>query len=326
MRINKKAIFLVIAITFCLFGLLPDSAKGQTIHSSQSYNYLINTTQQHKHLSFLTSLETGGRSAASIGNLRCREYIANEFEKYGLLPLSIKGYIQEFHLPKYSGKGGNVIGYIPAQTKNAKYIVIGAHYDNIGLIDDTLYPGADDNASGVTALLQLAQAYAKRFNDYGKGKFNIVFVAFDANNMSMLGSRTFVQKSGISPSKIELMINLDQVGSNLVPPTENKEYMLVLGANKLPQWSRNALEFANTTYGINLHLDHTYYGSSQFYNIFYKISDQQSFTEIGVPALLFTSGITNHTNKETDDLSNVSLDILNKRIDLIYRFLWLIMQ
>jgi cell division protein FtsZ len=152
------------------------------------------------------------------------------------------------------------------------------------------------------------------------------FVAFDANNMSMLGSRTFVQKSGIAPSEIECMINLDQMGSNLVPPGKNKEYLLVLGADKLGKWNRSALEFANTTFGLNLDIDHTYYNSTQFYNIFYRLSDQQSFTEIGVPALLFTSGITDHTNKETDDLSNVSFEVLGKRIRLIYQFLWLIMQ
>ena len=326
MKINNKTIFFLFALISFLIILFPNGLSGQVIHSSQRYNYVINKEVQEKHMTFLTSYQTGGRSVASKGNLDCRNYICAEFEKYGLLPLSAKGYVQEFHLPKYSGKGGNVIGYIPAKSKRAKYIVVGAHFDNIGLIGEKLYPGADDNASGVTALLQIAQAYGKKFSECGGGKFNIVFVAFDANNMSMLGSRTFVQKSGIAPSEIECMINLDQMGSNLVPPGKNKEYLLVLGANKLGNWNRSALEFANTTFGLNLDIDYTYYNSQQFYNIFYRLSDQQSFTEIGVPALLFTSGITDHTNKETDDLSNVSLEVLDKRIRLIYQFLWLIMQ
>lgn len=58
--------------------------------------------------------------------------------------------------------------------------------------------------------------------------------------------------------------------------------------------------------------------------IFYRLSDQQSFTEIGVPALLFTSGITKLTNKEGDNVQSLNLEVLRKRIELIYRFLWLI--
>lgn len=326
MRVNNKFTIYIFFTTFLLFSCTSFLLKGQSIHSSERYNYLIDKQEQIKHLQFLSSFETGGRNVDSPGNLKCREYISNEFEKYGLLPLRLSGYIQEFYLPKYSGKGGNVVGYIPASHKRAKYIIIGAHYDNIGLIKDKLYPGTDDNASGVAALLQIAKAYGKKYQENGGGKYNIVFVAFDANNLSMLGSKTFIQKSGIAPYQIECMINIDQIGSNLVPPSENKDYILVLGADKLSDWKANALGYANTMANLNLDIDHTYYNSPQFYNIFYKLSDQQSFTEVGVPALLFTSGITKHTNKETDDLSNVSLEVLDKRIRLLYRYLWLIMQ
>lgn len=326
MRVNIKFTIYIFFTTLLLSGATPILLKGQSIHSSERYNYLISKEEQKKHLEFLSSYETGGRSVDSKGNMKCREYISNEFEKYGLLPLKLSGYIQEFHLPKYSGKGGNVIGYLPAAHKGAKYIIVGAHYDNIGLINDKLYPGTDDNASGVAALLQIAKAYGKKYQQNGGGKYNIVFVAFDANNLSMLGSKTFLQKSGIAPYEIESMINIDQIGNNLVPPGENKEYLLVLGANKLSEWKAGAIDYANDVFDINLDIDYTYYNSVQFYNIFYKLSDQQSFTEAGVPALLFTSGITKHTNKETDDLSNVSLEVLDKRIKLIYRFLWLIMQ
>ena len=118
MKIHNKTIFFLFALISFLIILFPNGLSGQVIHSSQRYNYIINKEVQEKHMTFFTSYQTGGRSVASKGNLDCRNYVCAEFEKYGLLPLSAKGYVQEFHLPKYSGKGGNVIGYIPAKNKS----------------------------------------------------------------------------------------------------------------------------------------------------------------------------------------------------------------
>jgi hypothetical protein len=120
------------------------------------------------------------------------------------------------------------------------------------------------------------------------------------------------------------MVNIDQIGSTLTPVGEFDEYIQVLGGNKLDTWQKEQLDFANEFFGLGLCIDYSYYGSQQFYDIFYRLSDQQSFTEVGIPALLFTSGITKHTNKETDTVGTLSLGVLQRRIELIYRFLWLI--
>ena len=98
----------------------------------------------------------------------------------------------------------------------------------------------------------------------------------------------------------------------------------MLGGNKLKGWQQEQLEFANRYFGLGLHLDFSYYGSPDFYDIFYKLSDQQSFTERGIPALLFTSGITKLTNKEGDRVESLDLEVLKRRIELVYRFVWLI--
>lgn len=222
-------------------------------------------------------------------------------------------------------KGYNVVGYLPAARKDAGYIVIGAHFDHIGSLGERFYPGADDNASGVAALLELAQAFAQRYREKGDLGHNIVFVAFDGNNYSLLGSTHFVSRCGIPYEKITCMINLDQMGSTLAAPGETPEYLLVLGADKLQPWQKEQMDFANSFFSLGLHLDYTYYGSPEFYNIFYKLSDQHSFTAAGIPALLFTSGITGHTNKESDVVANLDMPVIQKRIELIYRFLWLIL-
>lgn len=343
---------------FAIMALILSAAAPRLqaqVHSSSSYAYLLDEEGTRSHIDFLTSSRIAGRAAGTPQAREVAEYIAAQMESYGLLPFRSVSFFQPFNLPAAGGgqgtasgsgysytdayrratgsavqedgvkKGYNVVGYLPAARKDAGYIVIGAHFDHIGSLEERFYPGADDNASGVAALLELAQAFAQRYREKGDLGHNIVFVAFDGNNYSLLGSRHFVSRCGIPHGKIACMINLDQMGSTLAAPGKNPEYLLVLGADKLQPWQKEQMDFANSFFRLGLHLDYTYYGSPEFYNIFYKLSDQQSFTAAGIPALLFTSGITSHTNKESDIPANLCMPVLQKRIELIYRFLWLIL-
>ena len=316
--------------TFVLFTLISFAASAQ-VHSSSGYEYLISTKQQEQHLKELTSSNATGRATGTSGANLIRDYIANEFRSYGLRIWRGK------HIHKFlvnSGKssiagqppldGYNVAGFIPSHIPNSNYIIIGAHYDHMGTINGKLLPGADDNASGVTALLELAKAFAEMAKRGDLITSNIVFVAFDANNRNCQGSKTFARDMIISPNRVTCMVNIDQIGSSLSPISNNPKYMLILGAENLKVWEKEQINFANRLEPEQLELDYTYYNSPGFYNIFYKLSDQQSFTEMGIPALLFTSGITTVTNKESDNISNLNIPILDRRIRVIYRFIYLL--
>lgn len=319
---SVRKFFTIAAILF-LFASVSAQLHAQ-IHSSSAYRYLLSEESLQKHLEFLTSEDIAGRAAGSPQAKMIADYIAGEFEKYGLQPLKSVSFLQPFNLRQGKGKGYNVVGYLPAQKRNADYIVVGAHFDHIGRIDGKVYPGADDNASGVAAMLELAKALGKRYSERGNLNHNIVFVAFDANNLNLQGSRYFASHFTTYPASITCMLNIDQIGSTLAPVGEKEEYLLILGGNKIQGWQREQLDFANGYFGLGLQLDYSYYGSPEFYDIFYRLSDQQSFTERGIPALLFTSGITELTNKEGDNMENLNLEVLQKRIELIYRFLWLV--
>ena len=335
-------------VIFAAMAILTVVSASAQVHTSNSYRYLLTREGTLKHLENLTSDDVAGRGAGTSQAMRTAEYIAECLESYGVKPFRSVSFFQPFSLPAGKGgstsytqayrevtgsssgvkiekKGHNVVGYLPSGRKNAPYVIVGAHFDHLGIIDGKVYPGADDNASGVTALLELARMFGKRHQERGDLEANIVFVAFDGNNFSLQGSRHFVSRLGIPASEITCMVNIDQIGSTLSPVGENPEYLLVLGGNKLKGWQKEQLDFANEWFGINLEIDHTYYGSQDFYDIFYRLSDQQSFTAAGITALLFTSGITKHTNKETDCVDNLDVDVLVKRIDLIYRFIWLIL-
>ncbi len=308
--------------------------QGQ-VHSSSAYRYLMDKDEVMWHIEHLASVGMAGRAAGTPQAKEVADYIAAEFASYGLEPFNSKDFLQPFNIHvrgKLSGStsgsgnltGYNVAGYVPAKEKFAPYIVVGAHFDHIGTHGGKFYPGADDNASGVAAMLAIAKAMGKRYKERGDLKHNIVFVAFDGNNHNLAGSRSFLAGSRIPSHRIDFMANLDQIGSTLAPVGECGEYLLVLGADKLEPWQKEQLDFANGFFRLGLCIDYTYYGSRQFYDIFYRLSDQQTFTGAGVPALLFTSGITGHTNKESDVPQTLSPDVLMRRIELIYRFLWLV--
>lgn len=340
---SVRNFFATVAI-FILVCIAAPMLHGQ-VHSSSSYRYLLTEEGAMEHIGFLCSEKIAGRAAGTPQAKEVADYIARAFEQYGLQPFRSVSYFQPFSLAnqKVSGssyieqyrqrsqgnnadvkKGYNVIGYLPAKNKNADYIIVGAHFDHIGAIGDKFYPGADDNSSGVAAMLEVAKALGKRFVEKNDLEHNIVFVGFDANNLNMQGSRYFVQKMGIPVHKVTCMLNLDQIGSSLAPVGKNPEYLLILGAEHLSGWQREQISFANEFFALGLQLDFSYYGSEEFYKIFYRLSDQKSFADAGIPALLFTSGITKHTNKESDIADNLNPAVLLKRIELIYSFLWLL--
>ena len=125
-----------------------------------------------------------------------------------------------------SGRTGhNVVGVTPGWFRS--YIVVGAYFDGLGTLDGAFYPGADSNASGVAALLDLARELASACDD----RTGIIFVAFDGHNADLAGSRAFLERFR-REYRISLMVNLDILGSSMAPLHKNQaDYLIALGAN-----------------------------------------------------------------------------------------------
>ena len=95
----------------------------------------------------------------------------------------------------------------------------------------------------------------------------------------------------------------------------------MLGNESLKPIRRDLLRICNRMFAIDLEIDLTYYGSKNFTRMFYRLSDQRIFIDNGIPAVLFTSGITMNTNKPRDNAETIDTEILRKRIFLIYHWL-----
>lgn len=126
----------------------------------------------------------------------------------------------------------------------------------------------------------------------------------------------------ITRKQIALMVNIDQIGSTMSPLKSGREdYIIMLGTESLKPIKRDLLNACNRMFAIDMDIDLTYYGSENFTKVFYRLSDQRVFVENGIPAVLFTSGITMNTNKTRDNAESINLEILRKRIYLIYHWL-----
>lgn len=247
-----------------------------------------------------------GRRSGSIGASRAASLIARRFEQAGLHPYGGEWY-HDFNLTD-SLSGRNVVGFVPGTS--GKYIVLAAYYDGLGTIDGVLYPGADANVSGVVALELVASLLRRDVRD------GVIVVAFDAHHNNYAGAKAFWRELSGSGVKPRLMVNLDTIGSTLAPVRARRpRSLMVLGGKKY----RSVLEESAALGCVDLHFD--YYGSERFTRLFYsKLGEHSVFLEKGVPAVLFTSGVTFNTNKPTDTPQSLDLEALRSRILCVVRF------
>ena len=109
---------------------------------------------------------------------------------------------------------------------------------------------------------------------------------------------------------------------NLAPLTKGRnDYMIMLGKHSLKPAERELLSYCNRSTGLHMDIDYTYYGSKNFTEVFYRLSDQKVFVENRIPAVFFTSGITMNTNKTRDNAENLNYEVLRKRLELIYHWI-----
>lgn len=189
-----------------LYVLLAPTASGQSLSDRLS---------THVHVMASDSLE--GRGLGTVGKDRATAYLVRHFEAAGLTPLGSNGFVQAFPLrfQLVNVEAYNVVGMLEGSDPALKeeYIVLGAHYDHLGFSitrdGRTVFPGADDNASGTAALIELARLMASAPSRPAR---SIIFAAFDAEESGLLGAEEFVRNPPVPLPAIKAMFSLDMVG------------------------------------------------------------------------------------------------------------------
>lgn len=340
------------------------------VPSGRNAEKYISSESLRREVEFLSAPSFGGRASGTRGATEAAFWISRHYASIGLMPFD-GSWSRSFRLPAEGGTDGmhgtggmrgtdgtratratsggstlknddegcrgavgrNIIGFLPGKNTSGKdkYVIIAAHYDSHGVIDGNLYPGADSNASGVVAMLNLAVMFGKMKElgrDYGK---NLIFVATDAKERNSAGAEALMAeiRSGslrnpssgeaITMDKIYATVVLDIIGSTLEPIHKGRnDFLIMLSGGQFTF----DLTRANEGPGLGLDIATNYYGSQSFTEMFHRrFGDQKVFTQNGLTCAVFTSGITMLTNKTSDTAGTLDYEILRKRIFLIFHWL-----
>lgn len=268
----------------------------------------------------LASDSLQGRDTGTPYELMAAEYISKRFEDIGLAPKGVNAYYQTFSFTPSNDPhketsfdsiagdgtitGTNVVGYIDNQA--ATTVIIGAHYDHLGMggegslfrgEEPAIHNGADDNASGVAVMLNLAQ----RIVDSTLTDNNFLFIAFSGEELGLLGSNFFVKNPTVDMSKATYMLNMDMVGRL---NEENK--LAVYGVGTSPVFSQTL--FANNQGRFDITENQSGTGPSDF----------TSFYLADIPVLHFFTGQHEDYHKPSDDAELLNYDGMQKLSDFVF--------
>ncbi|MFO0911236.1 MAG: M20/M25/M40 family metallo-hydrolase [Isosphaeraceae bacterium] len=226
----------------------------------------------------LCAPEFQGRRGA--GGRRASELLVERFRKLGLTPLFGDAFTQSIPDPAGIGIIGRNVGAMlrgSDEKLRDEYVIVSAHYDHLGKNGELIYPGADDNASGVAMMLELARHYSEAPT---KPRRSLIFVGFDLEEAGLFGSRFFVEHAPVSLNAIKLFLTADMIGRSLGGVC--KPYVFVMGSEHAPSL-RKTIEKAGTGEPVKVGL----LGSDI---LLLARSDYGPFMSRKIPYLFFSTG------------------------------------
>jgi Zn-dependent M28 family amino/carboxypeptidase len=195
----------------------------------------------------------------------------------------------------------NVIGIVPGSDESLQYqyISVTAHYDHDGIKNGIIYNGADDNASGTTAVLESA----RQISSLRKNKRPVIFIFFSAEEKGLLGSDYYVNNTDYI-SDVIANINVDMVGR------ESSDTIFVVGSGRISGEYYRLVEEANKE-TVHFHFDYSYDQEGHPERIYYR-SDHWKFAQKGIPAVFFTDMHKADYHKPTDDAERINYEKVEK--------------
>ncbi|MDR1405903.1 MAG: M28 family peptidase [Prevotellaceae bacterium] len=272
-----------------------------------------------QHVRALASDSMQGRQTGTGAAFMAADYIAGQFEKISLDKPCDSTYFQAFIT---TVPGVNVVGVIEGSDLKEQALVISAHYDHLGVFNGNIYYGADDNASGVAAMLETAEALGAMMRSGYRPRRSIVFIAFDAKEQKMAGSAYYTDNPLFPLRHTVANLNIDAVGRVEGSPNGQRNYLFLVGANRVSSDLQDISDYVNRTRKINLTLDYTFYNSPTFSDIFYLFSDQYHFGKHRIPVVYYMDGLHDDLNKPTDTEELIDYKILRDRTRLIFYTAW----
>ena len=235
MEKKKLIIFSTVIIVFSVisvalfYGYGLHNKEGEPrIADNIEAKVIVERTRIKDHIQKLTADDFQGRRAGTPGEAEAALFLAQELQNMGLKPIGTSNtFFQTFPVPKTGLKwegqrlvfyledsyspllSDNILGLIESSSKPQEYIILSAHFDHLGIWEKQLFPGANDNGSGVSAVLEIARVLKQNT----ELPFSVIVAFFSAEEMGLIGSNFFADNPTIDIKKVRLAINLDSIGA-----------------------------------------------------------------------------------------------------------------
>lgn len=216
--------------------------------------------------------------------------------------------------------GKNVIGFIEGSDLKDEIVVVSAHYDHIGQKGDVIYNGADDNGSGTTTVLEIAEALATAKSMGNGPRRSVLCLLVTGEEKGLLGSY-YYSENPIYPLENTIAdVNIDMVGRVDKKYESNPNYIYVIGSDRLSTDLHNINEENNNKYA-HLTLDYTYNDENDP-NRYYFRSDHYNFARLGIPAIFFFNGVHDDYHQPGDTVDKINFEKMEKVGRLIFHTIW----
>lgn len=321
----KRNIVLILVSLFCI------SAFSQTPLEKGLASFDKQDAMEYIYVLANDSLE--GRAAGTTGGMKASEYLKSLFVNFGLRPW-VKDYFQPFSVDGSrrpaslekarigSPRMRNILGYIRGKNPN-EVVIIGAHYDHLGIrknrTNDSIYNGADDNASGVAGVLQVAKAFVASGE---RPKRTVIFALWDGEESGLLGSFYFtddyyenIQPPMLEAAPIKGYINLDMIGRNEDGSEAKAKHVVSFLSEDKPVF-REWVEDGVSKY--NLKLESDFRGLDNLPGG----SDHMPFQYKGVPIIFYYTGMHKDYHKPGDEADKINYEKLTEISKIAFLNLW----
>lgn len=219
-------------------------------------------------------------------------------------------------------QSSNVIGVLPGTDKKDEYVFITGHYDHLGKRDSLIWYGADDDGSGTTSVLELAEAFTKAKQAGFGPRRTMVFMTVSGEEKGLWGSEYYTDHPIFPMDKTTVDLNIDMVG-RLDPDRkegDSTNYVYTIGEDKLSSDLMKISDSINQTY-MHMELDRRF-NDPKDPNRFYYRSDHFNFAKHGVPVIFYFNGTHADYHQPTDTVDKIRFDVMTKRVKLIFYTAW----
>ena len=214
----------------------------------------------------------------------------------------------------------NVLGFIEGTDKKAEVLVISAHHDHLGMHDGQVFNGADDDGSGTSAIITMAEAFARAKKEGHGPRRSLLFLSVTGEEKGLFGSEYYSKNPVFPLASTEADLNVDMIGRTDVEHEGKPDYVYVIGSDKLASELKVINQAQNKKY-TQLDLDYRFDDPTDP-NRFYYRSDHYNFAVNKIPVAFFFNGVHADYHQQSDEIEKIEFAKMEKRARLVFHLAW----